>query len=128
MVVLLASFGVPINDDWTVLGTFKHLSNGREFGVNCGTNQARPGGNQGLNNYGISGEIRETALWKQGPPLPSHGLNKRHVNRSLSASSLAPPAMWLDSARTNLIGPRYSRGCRIGRPPRSRYDPPAWTP
>jgi len=37
-----------------VLATFEHLSNGRGiFGINCGTNQGG-GGNQGLNNYGIS--------------------------------------------------------------------------
>jgi len=48
------TFGVPINEHWNVLATFEHLSNGRSFfGVNCGTNEG-PGGNQGLNNYGIS--------------------------------------------------------------------------
>jgi hypothetical protein len=46
--------GFPITEHWSVLGTFEHLSNGRGiFGVNCGTNQVQ-GGNQGLNNYGIS--------------------------------------------------------------------------
>jgi hypothetical protein len=48
-----ASFGVPITEHWRVLGTFEHLSNGKPLGVDCGTNQ-RPGGNQGLNNYGVS--------------------------------------------------------------------------
>ena len=48
-----ASAGIPITEHWSVLGTFEHLSNGKLFGVDCGTNQ-RPGGNQGLNNYGIS--------------------------------------------------------------------------
>jgi lipid A 3-O-deacylase len=48
-----ASFGVPITAHWRVLGTFEHLSNGKPFGVDCGTNQ-RAGGNQGLNNYGVS--------------------------------------------------------------------------
>ena len=34
------------------MGTFEHVSNGREaFGTNCGTNTLQ-GGNQGLNNYG----------------------------------------------------------------------------
>ncbi len=48
------SFGVPITEHWQVLGTFEHLSNGRGiFGVDCGTNEV-PGGNQGLNNYGVS--------------------------------------------------------------------------
>jgi hypothetical protein len=48
------SLGVPITEHWSVLGTFEHLSNGRGiFGVNCGTNEV-PGGNQGLNNYGLS--------------------------------------------------------------------------
>jgi hypothetical protein len=46
--------GFPITDHWSVLATFEHLSNGRGiFGINCGTNQGA-GGNQGLNNYGIS--------------------------------------------------------------------------
>ena len=46
--------GFPITDHWSVLATFEHLSNGRGiFGINCGTNQVA-GGNQGLNNYGIS--------------------------------------------------------------------------
>ncbi len=46
--------GFPITEHWSVLGTFEHLSNGRGiFGINCGTNQVA-GGNQGLNNYGIS--------------------------------------------------------------------------
>jgi lipid A 3-O-deacylase len=48
-----ASLGVPITAHWRVLGTFEHLSNGKPFGVDCGTNQ-RAGGNQGLNNYGVS--------------------------------------------------------------------------
>lgn len=48
------SVGVPITEHWSVLGTFEHLSNGRGiFGVNCGTNWVG-GGNQGLNNYGVS--------------------------------------------------------------------------
>jgi Lipid A 3-O-deacylase (PagL) len=47
------SVGVPITEHWRVLGTFEHLSNGKPLGVDCGTNQ-RPGGNQGLNNYGVS--------------------------------------------------------------------------
>ena len=48
-----ASVGFPITEHWTVLGTFEHLSNGKGLGVNCGTNE-QGGGNQGLNNYGIS--------------------------------------------------------------------------
>ena len=49
-----ASFGVPITEHWSVLGTFEHLSNGKGiFGVDCGTNQGG-GYNQGLNNYGVS--------------------------------------------------------------------------
>ena len=47
-----ASLGVPITAHWRVLGTFEHLSNGKPFGVDCGTNQRE--GNQGLNNYGVS--------------------------------------------------------------------------
>jgi len=52
-----ASFGVPITEHWSVLGTFEHLSNGKAiFGVDCGTNQGNQGRgyNQGLNNYGVS--------------------------------------------------------------------------
>jgi hypothetical protein len=29
------------------------VSNGKELRVNCGTNQAANGSNQGLNNYGV---------------------------------------------------------------------------
>jgi lipid A 3-O-deacylase len=48
------SVGIPIDEHWQVLATFEHLSNGRGiFGVNCGTNEL-PGGNQGLNNVGVS--------------------------------------------------------------------------
>ena len=48
-----ASVGYRVSDNWSVMATFNHLSNGRElFGVNCGTNQ-RPGGNQGLNIYDV---------------------------------------------------------------------------
>jgi hypothetical protein len=49
-----SSVGVSITEHWTVLGTFEHLSNGKGiFGVNCGTNEIA-GGNQGLNNWGVS--------------------------------------------------------------------------
>jgi hypothetical protein len=48
------SVGVPITEHWRVLGSFEHLSNGKGFGVNCGTNQSPSGSNQGLNNYGLS--------------------------------------------------------------------------
>lgn len=50
------SAGYRFSEHWSVLGTFEHLSNGKQlFGVNCGTNQNVPGsnGNQGLNNYGV---------------------------------------------------------------------------
>ena len=48
-----ASLGYRITNNFSVMGTFGHLSNGRElFGINCGTNQ-QPGGNQGLNQWGI---------------------------------------------------------------------------
>jgi hypothetical protein len=47
------SVGYRFNEHWSVQGTFEHLSNGRGiFGIDCGTNQI-PGGNQGLNNYGV---------------------------------------------------------------------------
>jgi lipid A 3-O-deacylase len=46
--------GYTITEHWNVMATFEHLSNGKGvFGVNCGTNQAPTGSNQGLNNYGI---------------------------------------------------------------------------
>jgi len=48
-----ASIGVSITEHWTALGTFEHLSNGKELGVDCGTNEVTEG-NQGLNNWGIS--------------------------------------------------------------------------
>jgi Lipid A 3-O-deacylase (PagL) len=48
------SIGVPITEHWSVLGSFEHLSNGKSFGVNCGTNQSQVASNQGLNNYGLS--------------------------------------------------------------------------
>lgn len=49
------SAGVPITEHWNVTGTFEHLSNGKSlFGIDCGTNQAPHGSNQGLNNYGLS--------------------------------------------------------------------------
>ena len=50
-----ASVGVPITQNWSVIGTFEHLSNGKGiFGTNCGTNQTGIGnGNDGLNNYGL---------------------------------------------------------------------------
>jgi hypothetical protein len=47
------SFGMAITEHWNALATFEHLSNGKELGVNCGTNQAANGSNQGLNNYGV---------------------------------------------------------------------------
>jgi lipid A 3-O-deacylase len=48
-----ASVSYQITDHWSVIGTFSHLSNGRElFGISCGSNQGT-GGNQGLNNYGL---------------------------------------------------------------------------
>jgi lipid A 3-O-deacylase len=49
-----ASVGYRFSERWSVMGTFEHLSNGKTlFGVNCGTNQAPVGSNQGLNNYGV---------------------------------------------------------------------------
>jgi lipid A 3-O-deacylase len=48
------SFGFAVTEHWNALATFEHLSNGKTFGVNCGTNQAPSGSNQGLNNYGVS--------------------------------------------------------------------------
>jgi lipid A 3-O-deacylase len=49
------SLGAPIDKHWSVLATFEHLSNGKQFlGVDCGTNQTGLGnGNSGLNNYGL---------------------------------------------------------------------------
>ena len=47
------SVGLAITEHWNALATFEHLSNGKEFGVDCGTNQAPSGSNQGLNNYGV---------------------------------------------------------------------------
>ncbi len=49
-----ASIGYRFTERWNVMGTFEHLSNGKSlFSVNCGTNQAAVGSNQGLNNYGV---------------------------------------------------------------------------
>jgi hypothetical protein len=48
------SFGLAITEHWNAFATFEHLSNGKGFGVDCGTNQASSGSNQGLNNYGLS--------------------------------------------------------------------------
>jgi lipid A 3-O-deacylase len=49
-----ASVGYRLTDQWSVIGTFEHLSNGKTlFGINCGTNVAPVGSNQGLNNYGV---------------------------------------------------------------------------
>ncbi len=49
-----ASIGYRLSAQWSIMGTFDHLSNGnRLFGVDCGTNQGPQGKNQGLNNYGI---------------------------------------------------------------------------
>lgn len=48
-----ASIGYRLTQQWSVIATFEHLSNGRTaFGIHCGANQG-PGGNQGLNNYGL---------------------------------------------------------------------------
>lgn len=48
------TLGFVITEHWTALATFEHLSNGRGiFGIDCGTNEI-PGGNQGLNNVGVS--------------------------------------------------------------------------
>jgi len=48
-----ASLGYRFDEHWSVMGTFSHLSNGKTlFGIDCGTNQAASGSNQGLNNYG----------------------------------------------------------------------------
>jgi lipid A 3-O-deacylase len=50
------SVGYRFDAHWSLIGTFEHLSNGKQlFGVNCGSNQIVPGsnGNQGLNNYGV---------------------------------------------------------------------------
>jgi lipid A 3-O-deacylase len=49
-----ASVGYRFSERWSVMGTFEHLSNGKTlFSVNCGTNLAPVGSNQGLNNYGV---------------------------------------------------------------------------
>jgi hypothetical protein len=49
-----ASLGYRFDEHWSVMATFNHLSNGKSlFGIDCGTNQAATGSNQGLNNYGI---------------------------------------------------------------------------
>jgi lipid A 3-O-deacylase len=49
-----ASVGYRLSDNWSIIGTFSHLSNGKTlFGIDCGTNQAAVGSNQGLNNYGV---------------------------------------------------------------------------
>lgn len=48
------SVGYRFNQNWSVMGTFDHLSNGKSlFGIDCGTNRAATGSNQGLNNYGV---------------------------------------------------------------------------
>ena len=47
------SVGYRFNEQWSVMYTLNHMSNGRGvFGTNCGTNQIA-GGNQGLNHHGI---------------------------------------------------------------------------
>jgi hypothetical protein len=49
-----ANVGYRINETWSVMATFEHLSNGkRMFNRDCGTNAARFGTNDGLNNYGM---------------------------------------------------------------------------
>lgn len=49
-----ASIGYRVGQNWSVIATFEHLSNGKTlFGVDCGTNQGGRGTNQGLNNYGV---------------------------------------------------------------------------
>jgi lipid A 3-O-deacylase len=48
------SVGYRFSDQWSLMATFDHVSNGKSlFGVDCGTNQAATGSNQGLNNYGV---------------------------------------------------------------------------
>jgi lipid A 3-O-deacylase len=48
------SVGVSLSEHWNVLSTFEHLSNGKTvFSVDCGTNQAASGSNQGLNLVGV---------------------------------------------------------------------------
>ena len=48
-----ASLGYRVSDNWSVMATFNHMSNGRElFSVDYGTNQG-PGRNQGLSHYGV---------------------------------------------------------------------------
>jgi opacity protein-like surface antigen len=48
-----ANIGYRFTENFSVMATFSHLSNGRGvFGVDCGTNQG-PGRNQGLNQYGV---------------------------------------------------------------------------
>jgi opacity protein-like surface antigen len=48
-----ANIGYRFNEHWSVMATFSHLSNGKTaFGIDCGSNQAASGSNQGLNNYG----------------------------------------------------------------------------
>jgi hypothetical protein len=45
------SVGYRFDQNWSVMGTFAHVSNGREsLRTNCGTNLEN---NQGLNNYGV---------------------------------------------------------------------------
>jgi opacity protein-like surface antigen len=49
-----ANIGYRIDDHWSVMATFNHMSNGKSvFGIDCGTNKAATGSNQGLNDYGI---------------------------------------------------------------------------
>jgi hypothetical protein len=49
-----ASVGYRFDEHWSIMGTFEHLSNGKTlFGIDCGTNRAATGSNQGLNNYGV---------------------------------------------------------------------------
>lgn len=49
-----ASVGYRWDDHWSVMATFNHLSNGKTvFGIDCGTNQAAVGSNQGFNHYGV---------------------------------------------------------------------------
>jgi opacity protein-like surface antigen len=49
-----ANVGYRFNEHWSIMATFEHLSNGKTaFGIDCGTNRAATGSNQGLNNYGV---------------------------------------------------------------------------
>jgi hypothetical protein len=47
------SFGAAISEHWNALATLEHLSNGKTFGVNCGTNADDPSATLGHSIRGI---------------------------------------------------------------------------